>query len=1188
MSTAETLARGDEIDSASSDEGAETTVVGLEASAQRWRLDSDLAKRNHGGSRGGIAPKSDIANGHRGYGTNGSMGSGTAVVLGSARVVAGPPPFASGKLHRDGSPPGSRTVLDSGVTGVYRDAPPNAGEPIASGARVIPQSRLSPRPAAAQAAVPRTAPHPDGTGSIATHGITPARTGGAPGQRRPLPPGPPPSGASPRGAGDPPQPSTTTAANGGLKISSAVYRRPAGSGISDLRRVASGTTGSSSRPPVQLSDLILEGTNARRAASALTALNFAGNGRGNPLLEAAAAAAASKGNMVIRVPTGPQGSPVGLQGSSDVAYVMSSSQRSALSRWGDRARRSAHSGNAHSPAAHAAPDGASGARHLPRTPLPAGSAPLAPRAPSLAHSITAPSAPSSAELAMLSNNPVQSSPMVLGPASRGDRDGSEAHPELSVGGGGAGLGPSGSDGISPSASFASSSMLTSPTVTANPMAAAAAIAAARQHPMGAGAWGVEAGALRPLPPAPGSVGGTGRGGGFHEEVLPSLRIDSGSARGLPGAAGDCDSEDEGEEGGAAGLSEAGSPIIKVSRGGEMATSMLRAVSKEKRKSLRPRHIINKHLKKDDEQWQAKRARKKAEKRIHERHRLYHLSYGMMLGMWVCMNKTKPGDKLHIDDFNSVLKLHFRREGTAETPPLELPHSFKFKDYAPKVFRHLRERFGVNADEYKRSLGGFYDFIEFQSNSKSGQFFFFSHDGRFMIKTQTRAESTFLRRIIPHYFRYVVENPGTFLPRFYGLHRIKMAHIGRVTHFTVMHSVFDSSRYDDLMKEIYDLKGSWVGRAATEEEKSRPPGKFVSKDNDLTASGRVFRVGKTRAAAMLAQIRRDAEFLCSMQIMDYSLLVSVRDKVTEEAVAEMQEDIAVEQAERRAARAAAKAAGVDTSASDGEGDASAVAAGSSSSAEGADESARPASAAGLPPSARAAASGAGGPTPHPPAGHRMHGPPSTAASAAAARARRERRHSRMPRAHVVSAGSGHQPPSFARSGLSAFNLHAVDTPEHSGAGVAAVGHWGSSGGSSAEDEASVAGAAPRRGTAAGVGVAGASASSAEASDGGGHGVDGPPADMESPTPAIPPVDDFDVSAFSGIPRSHGPVPSCSKDGDEGEEVFYFGIIDILQQYNIRKNLETFGRALIAPRHGISCVPPAEYAKRFVKFLERHVV
>ena len=54
-------------------------------------------------------------------------------------------------------------------------------------------------------------------------------------------------------------------------------------------------------------------------------------------------------------------------------------------------------------------------------------------------------------------------------------------------------------------------------------------------------------------------------------------------------------------------------------------------------------------------------------------------------------------------------------------------------------------FGVNEFDFLLSVCGNANFIEFISNAKSGQFFFYSSDGKYMIKTMTNVESKFLRR-----------------------------------------------------------------------------------------------------------------------------------------------------------------------------------------------------------------------------------------------------------------------------------------------------------------------------------------------------------------------------------------------------------------------------------------------------------
>lgn len=63
------------------------------------------------------------------------------------------------------------------------------------------------------------------------------------------------------------------------------------------------------------------------------------------------------------------------------------------------------------------------------------------------------------------------------------------------------------------------------------------------------------------------------------------------------------------------------------------------------------------------------------------------------------------------------------------------------------------------------------------------------------------------------------------------------------------------------------------------------------------------------------------------------------------------------------------------------------------------------------------------------------------------------------------------------------------------------------------------------------------------------------------------------------------------GPKGEEVhsgkiFYMGIIDVLQEYNARKVLETRYRSFTAHRSQASCVPPNEYGRRFVKFFDQY--
>ena len=140
--------------------------------------------------------------------------------------------------------------------------------------------------------------------------------------------------------------------------------------------------------------------------------------------------------------------------------------------------------------------------------------------------------------------------------------------------------------------------------------------------------------------------------------------------------------------------------------------------------------------------------------IEKEHELYTLSIAVMLGLRYAIYQTHiqlENDKmdkrfwLDSEEFMRMQKYVFRPDGAKGTPPHKLAHTFKFKDYSPVPFAYIRRMFGINEYEFIHSVCGNANFIEFISNAKSGQFFFYSSDGKYMIKTMTNTESKFLRR-----------------------------------------------------------------------------------------------------------------------------------------------------------------------------------------------------------------------------------------------------------------------------------------------------------------------------------------------------------------------------------------------------------------------------------------------------------
>lgn len=198
------------------------------------------------------------------------------------------------------------------------------------------------------------------------------------------------------------------------------------------------------------------------------------------------------------------------------------------------------------------------------------------------------------------------------------------------------------------------------------------------------------------------------------------------------------------------------------------------------------------------------------------------------------------------------------------------YDFKFKDYAPWVFRELREdHFSLDPADYLLSLTSKYILSELTSPGKSGSFFYFSRDYRFIIKTIRHAEHKFLLRVLRRYWEHVKANPHTLLSRFYGLHRVKLPR-GRKIHFVIMNNLFPPHK--DI-HEAYDLKGSTIGRLVPPAKLEQNP-RAVQKDLNWIDSDKVLELGPEKRALLTEQLRRDSEMLRDLGVMDYSLLVGL--------------------------------------------------------------------------------------------------------------------------------------------------------------------------------------------------------------------------------------------------------------------------------------------------------------------------
>ncbi|KAI1430787.1 hypothetical protein GGR50DRAFT_683169 [Xylaria sp. CBS 124048] len=283
-----------------------------------------------------------------------------------------------------------------------------------------------------------------------------------------------------------------------------------------------------------------------------------------------------------------------------------------------------------------------------------------------------------------------------------------------------------------------------------------------------------------------------------------------------------------------------------------------------------------------EAYRQKRAKKKKREeedddrvlvgtKVDENHANWTTAYNMLTGIRVSVSRTnaKLDRPLTDDDFDAKQKSTFDIAGNELVPSAK--YDFKFKDYAPWVFRHLRALFRLDPADYLMSLTGKYILSELGSPGKSGSFFYFSRDYKYIIKTIHHGEHKFLRKILKDYYNHVIDNPNTLLSQFYGLHRVKMPY-GKKIHFVVMNNLFPPHR--DI-HTTFDLKGSTVGRDYKEEDLEKNP-RATLKDLNWLRRKRHLELGLQKRQLFLEQLRNDVKLMQKLKIMDYSLLIGVHD------------------------------------------------------------------------------------------------------------------------------------------------------------------------------------------------------------------------------------------------------------------------------------------------------------------------
>jgi 1-phosphatidylinositol-4-phosphate 5-kinase len=133
-------------------------------------------------------------------------------------------------------------------------------------------------------------------------------------------------------------------------------------------------------------------------------------------------------------------------------------------------------------------------------------------------------------------------------------------------------------------------------------------------------------------------------------------------------------------------------------------------------------------------------------------------------------------------------------------------------HAPKIFQQLLENDALEniflSFELHDNSKKMFDLAEGQGG-RSGEFFFFSYDNKYVLKTITQEEFAFIDSNLYFFHEHYSRNPLSLLAKIYGLFTFSGNEMQRTYHLILMKNILGCPR--DQIIRTYDLKGSKYDR-----------------------------------------------------------------------------------------------------------------------------------------------------------------------------------------------------------------------------------------------------------------------------------------------------------------------------------------------------------------------------------------
>ena len=163
----------------------------------------------------------------------------------------------------------------------------------------------------------------------------------------------------------------------------------------------------------------------------------------------------------------------------------------------------------------------------------------------------------------------------------------------------------------------------------------------------------------------------------------------------------------------------------------------------------------------------------------------------------------------------------------------------------------------------------------EGKGKSGSFFFYSHNRKFIIKTITNEEKETMDNILLDYYLYIKAHKTTLITKIYGIYTVVIKNASSVN-VILMQNLFGCSPIH--IQRMFDLKGSSVQRKTKNVQKWRKD--QVLKDMDyqwLTQVERkLINFNPDDIQEIKKNMENDINFYKRLLLMDYSLLFIIID------------------------------------------------------------------------------------------------------------------------------------------------------------------------------------------------------------------------------------------------------------------------------------------------------------------------